>query len=167
MKLGKQLVDLRNTNGLSLDELSTQLNIPSQEILKWESDESVPTLDDLIKLKDIYRISLDNLILGKEKPITLHEQFILDLIRKIVSWGLILIGSVILLLAPLMAEIYRNYIFASKGRALTESFLYLSQWPLCGVLVISIALIGIGIILKYSKRIKNALHETMSSFFQS
>lgn len=60
-----QLKKARENKGLSQLEVSKQLNISRQSISKWENNRGYPDIDNLIKLSEIYDISLDDLLLNK------------------------------------------------------------------------------------------------------
>lgn len=61
----EQLKKLRAQKQLSQDNLAEKLYISRQAISKWENGDATPDLDNLIKLAEIFDISLDELILGK------------------------------------------------------------------------------------------------------
>lgn len=66
MELGKRLQFLRRKQlAVSQEELAEMCGVSRQAIAKWENDESVPCLEKLMKLADIYDVSLDEL-LGRE-----------------------------------------------------------------------------------------------------
>ena len=65
MTLGERLVRLRNQRGLSQDALAESLGVSRQSVSKWETDASVPELDKLVKLSDLFEISLDDLVRGR------------------------------------------------------------------------------------------------------
>ncbi len=66
MKLGEQIYKLRTEKSLSQGDLADALDVSRQSVSKWENDTAVPDLDKLIKLCDIFEISLDELA-GREK----------------------------------------------------------------------------------------------------
>lgn len=66
IQLGEQIKKLRQRDGLSQEELSNRLFISRQAISKWEKGESIPDLDHIIQLSEIFDVSLDYLILAKE-----------------------------------------------------------------------------------------------------
>ena len=73
MSLGERIYRLRTEKNLSQGDLADALEVSRQSISKWETNGSVPELDKLVKLGEIFDISLDELIIGKEKaeqPIT-------------------------------------------------------------------------------------------------
>lgn len=62
MTLGDKITQLRKQRGLSQDALAHELNISRQSISKWETGASVPELDKLVALSDLFQISLDELV---------------------------------------------------------------------------------------------------------
>ncbi len=66
MNLGEKIYELRTKKNLSQGDLSDRLDVSRQSVSKWENNIAVPDLDKLIKLCDIFEISLDELT-GREK----------------------------------------------------------------------------------------------------
>ncbi|EJN94776.1 helix-turn-helix domain-containing protein [Streptococcus ratti] len=66
LQFSNQLKKLRTECELSQEELANQLFISRQAISKWENGEAAPDMNNLIKLADIFEVSLDKLVLGKE-----------------------------------------------------------------------------------------------------
>ena len=62
MTLGEKISELRATNKMSQGDLAEKLNVSRQSISKWETNTSVPELDKLIQLCDLFGISLDELV---------------------------------------------------------------------------------------------------------
>jgi transcriptional regulator with XRE-family HTH domain len=61
MNLGKVLQDLRKNKNISQEEMADTLNVSRQTISNWENSKSYPDIISLMKLCDIYKISLDDL----------------------------------------------------------------------------------------------------------
>lgn len=61
-KFSQQLLSLRNMHNISQDKLAEQLFISRQTISKWETGETVPDLNNLIKLSNIFNVSLEYLV---------------------------------------------------------------------------------------------------------
>ena len=66
MTLGERIAALRNQHELSQGALAELMNVSRQSISKWETDVAVPELSKLVKMAEIFEISLDSLVLGKE-----------------------------------------------------------------------------------------------------
>ena len=67
MGLGERICKLRTERNLSQGDLADALEVSRQSVSKWETNGSVPELDKLVKLSEIFNISLDALITGKER----------------------------------------------------------------------------------------------------
>ena len=70
MTLGEKLQRLRLQNGMSQDTLAQRLDVSRQAVSKWERDEAVPDLDKILKLSELYGVSLDSLL--KDQPEMTH-----------------------------------------------------------------------------------------------
>ena len=69
MNLGQTIYRLRIEKNMSQGDLADALGVSRQSVSKWETNSSVPELDKLIKLSQIFEISLDALVKGEwEKP---------------------------------------------------------------------------------------------------
>ena len=58
----ENLKTLRKARGLSQEELAIRLNVVRQTISKWEKGLSVPDADLLIRLADIFEVSVSELL---------------------------------------------------------------------------------------------------------
>lgn len=65
MSLGENIVRLRTVKGLSQEALADLLGVSRQSVSKWETDVSVPELDKLVKLGEVFGVSLDEIVKGK------------------------------------------------------------------------------------------------------
>lgn len=62
MELGKQLKSARTAAGLSQEELARHIGVSRQTISNWENCRSYPDIGSLIKLSELYGISLDAML---------------------------------------------------------------------------------------------------------
>lgn len=60
--LSNQLKEARNNSGYTQNDVATILHITRQSISKWERGVVYPDIENLIKLSDIYKISIDELL---------------------------------------------------------------------------------------------------------
>ncbi len=65
MTLGESITRLRTEKGWSQGDLADALDVSRQSISKWETDSSVPELDKLLKLSDLFGVTLDTLVRGE------------------------------------------------------------------------------------------------------
>ncbi len=64
MRLGENIKALRRNSVISQVQISERLNVSRQTISKWENNQSQPSIEMLIELASIFKVSLDELILG-------------------------------------------------------------------------------------------------------
>lgn len=64
MTLGERIAALRNEKKLSQGDLAEKLNVSRQSVSKWETGASVPELDKLLLLSEVFGLSLDQLVKG-------------------------------------------------------------------------------------------------------
>ncbi len=63
--LGKRLLQLRRTKGLSQQTLADRLGVTAQAVSKWECGNAIPDVDILLALSHFYGLSI-NTLLGDE-----------------------------------------------------------------------------------------------------
>lgn len=68
MILADKIAELRKKNGWSQEELAGRLSVSRQSVSKWESAASVPDLDKILKLSEIFGVSTDYLLKDSEEP---------------------------------------------------------------------------------------------------
>ena len=66
MKIGDKIYKLRKENNLSQEELANKLNVSRQTVSKWELGDSCPDFDKIVPLCDIFNISTEELLRGKD-----------------------------------------------------------------------------------------------------
>lgn len=66
MSIGERIVALRAERKMSQSDLAEALNVSRQSISKWETDSSVPELEKLVALCEIFGVSMDMLVRGIE-----------------------------------------------------------------------------------------------------
>ena len=64
MNLHETIYQLRTARNMSQLELAEALDVSRQSISKWETGTAVPELDKLVKLSDVFGITLDELVRG-------------------------------------------------------------------------------------------------------
>ena len=64
MKFSDRLYELRRQRGLSQEELANQIDVSRQTVSKWEIGDTVPDMDKLVALGEVFEISLDELVKG-------------------------------------------------------------------------------------------------------
>ena len=68
MTVGEKIQYYRKKSGLSQEELGQKMFVSRQTVSLWEMDKTLPTVDNLIRLKEIFSVSIDD-ILSEAEPI--------------------------------------------------------------------------------------------------
>lgn len=89
MDFNNRLYQLRKQKGLSQEELANRLNVSRQTVSKWEVGDSTPDMEKLIAISDLFDVSLDKLVMGKEDepqaPTTTKSELVTVLNEKILT----------------------------------------------------------------------------------
>lgn len=62
MTIGEKIQYYRKNQKLSQDELGQKLYVSRQTISQWETNQTIPTIDNLIRLKEIFGVSVDEIL---------------------------------------------------------------------------------------------------------
>ena len=62
MTIGEKIVHLRIVNNISQEELSKNLKVSRQSLSKWENNDTLPPLNTIKDLCNIFKVSADELI---------------------------------------------------------------------------------------------------------
>ena len=87
MSIGERLISLRKSKNLSQERVADKLNVTSQTISKWETDQSMPDLDKIVPICELFDISTDELLSGN-KSRKVEEKEDQKTIRKKKSLGI-------------------------------------------------------------------------------
>lgn len=130
MTLGEKISALRDQHKMSQGDLAEKIGVSRQSISKWETDTSVPELDKLIQLSEVFHITLDELVKGdapptreeNENPDHEHNAPVQPIqvvvqksstTQKIVGVILLCFGAVVLLLLTLLGGFLSGLLFSS------------------------------------------------------
>lgn len=89
MDFNNRLYQLRKQKGLSQEELANRLNVSRQTVSKWEVGDSTPDMEKFIAMSDLFDVSLDKLVMGKEdeetSPSTTKSEFVTVISEKVLT----------------------------------------------------------------------------------
>lgn len=127
MEFNNRLYQLRKQKGFSQEELASRLNVSRQTVSKWEIGDSTPDMEKLAAISDLFEVSLDELILGKQTQVTKREDAALsvgqvlqekvltpkngEIAKKVLKWLGIGFGVVMLIEVVSMIIVYFVYGF--------------------------------------------------------
>lgn len=153
--LGERIYQLRVDNNMSQGDLADRLNVSRQTVSKWENNQSVPEVDKLIALGEIFSVSVDFIVKGEETAVTekvyvkVQEDNAQDIkrynegiIKKYVGLIIAVLGvavSLILLLTPYMIVAVITGLMAILGILLYKDVKHpflIAAWVLFSVFII-------------------------------
>lgn len=65
MNIGERIYELRRKNSMSQEDLAEKMNVSRQSISKWESSQSVPEVERIVQLGNIFNVSTDWILKGE------------------------------------------------------------------------------------------------------
>lgn len=68
MNLGENIYKYRSKKNMSQGDLADALEVSRQSVSKWENNNAVPELEKLVKMSQIFGITLDELVSGEKAP---------------------------------------------------------------------------------------------------
>ena len=66
MTTGEKIAALRRAQGLSQEALGEKLGLSRQAVSKWEADQAMPTMDNLVELSRLFGVPVDTLLRSDE-----------------------------------------------------------------------------------------------------
>ena len=126
MKIGNKLNQLRKLSGMTQEQLAEKINVSRQTISKWESDNTSPDLESIVKISQIFHVSLDDLLKEAETSMTNrnNEQITLEDLMKINLHNrkmmLLLIGG---LLSVMVSILNFAYVMALQSTTLSTQYM--------------------------------------------
>lgn len=85
MNISEKIIRLRKTRGLSQEELADMLDVTRQSVSKWESGQSIPDIQKIVQLSQLFGVTTDYLLrededeqppAENEKPVALKARAI-------------------------------------------------------------------------------------------
>ena len=75
MNIGENIYNYRTQKSMSQTDLANALEVSRQSVSKWENNSAVPDLERIIKMSELFEVSLDELVFGKKKEEAKQEGF--------------------------------------------------------------------------------------------
>jgi transcriptional regulator with XRE-family HTH domain len=112
MILADKIINLRKKNGWSQEELANKMDVSRQAVSKWESAQTVPDLQKILQLAELFGVTTDYLLKDEieteeftsdstenVKTITMEEANEYLTLRRKASWQ-IAVGTLLCILSP-------------------------------------------------------------------
>ncbi len=143
MNLGENIYRLRTEKNMSQGDFADALEVSRQSVSKWENNSAVPELDKLVKMAEIFGITLDALVSGVAEakvdapppspsavPVEAKVIYVEKPMPVAISPKTIL-GAVLLLASIGLGLILSNY---ENSFSLSEVFLLVLPVAVCGLI---------------------------------
>ena len=101
MKIGEQIKQIRKRHNISQDDLAEQLAVSRQAVSKWERGVSLPDIENLMYISNLYNVSLDELIKNDN---SLSRKLVADSAAK--KWHIL---SIIFFATQLLYIVYAGF----------------------------------------------------------
>ncbi len=76
MEIGSKLKKARNEKGITQEHAAELLGVSRQTISNWENNKSYPDIISVIKMSDIYSVSLDHLLKEEKSMNQTYQEFL-------------------------------------------------------------------------------------------
>ena len=127
MKIAEEICRLRSAAGMSQEELAAKLEVSRQSVSKWETGASVPDVEKLVKMAELFGVTLDELVTGKAPEPVEPE------VKRMTLWQIL--GATLLVLAGLCVAV--TVLFESHFAFHTSEGILLAAWfALLGVIAL-------------------------------
>ncbi len=111
-RVAENLTHYRKLSGLTQGQLAEVLNYSDKSVSKWERGEGLPDLVVMMKLAEIYNITLNDFVAEKPKkriPDTRHQKILITLLSVGIVW---LVAVTLFVILPLIfTDFKRAYLF--------------------------------------------------------
>ena len=114
MDFGEQIKRIRQQENLTQEQFAERLNVSRQAVSNWENNKNLPDIGMLIRMSDVFQISLDQSIKGDSQMNNMTCKVIKDgsetrrarfnMITSIVGGVLMLLGIMALVIKALSVE---------------------------------------------------------------
>lgn len=131
MTLGEKIYENRTRLDLSQGDLADMLEVSRQSVSKWENGAATPDLDKIIKLAEIFGMTIDELVKGEaeiEKPIQPAETQNARAEKQSAFPPRKIVGTILFCFAAFVA------IFCSLLGGFIEGLIFSSPFVLCGII---------------------------------
>ena len=148
MKINERILSLRKLNHLTQEQLGEKLSVSRQAVSKWESDTALPDLNNIIQMCNLFNVSADYILFGKESeksavpPVSSKPKF------NLISVVLFSVFALLAVSIPFLAKFMQYTDFTTTGVCYTNYSQYIISFPLVIVPVIAFAFLCAAVYFK-------------------
>ena len=152
MNLSKEILFQRKKRGLSQEELAQQLHVSRQSVSKWEAGQSLPELDKIVLLSEIFEVSCDYLLKEKVEVTPKLEAVVKK--RRLtplfwIGFIMILVGLFAIIILWILSIVYPIYTLGYSMNVIQAFLLYLNYNEIMSLLYFFVLVLvsGLGLII--------------------
>lgn len=110
MNIAMTILKIRKDKKMTQEEFSKLFNVTRQTVSNWENEKSYPDLQTLIKISDMFEISLDTLMKGDKTMVKKFDKELLQnkLIKNILKISSIVLSIIVIAYGVYIAIWYNN-----------------------------------------------------------
>ena len=123
MNLADRIQTLRKSKGMSQEELADKIGVSRQAISKWESEQSMPDIDKVILLSELFEVTTDYLLKGiepqdKDKNIRRLDARIFSLAGTMLNFIAVVAAIVVWIEVQMSSAVLVGFILLALGLTL-------------------------------------------------
>jgi len=88
MALGENILKLRKMNNLSQEELAEKVLVSRQTVSLWETNQTYPTLENLVLLKNLFGVPIDEMLGSEQREAPITNKDSLDTICAALAYAM-------------------------------------------------------------------------------
>lgn len=167
MILGEKLQKLRKENQMSQENLAEKIKVSRQTISRWEQDQALPDLSNIIAISKIFSVSIDDLLQTDLENLKENKDTI-NLAKDLYAYKMKTIFGIILITIGLVMAIGLSIYGSVKGGQLVSidqpdlyglaAFLYINKLYWVYVLALCLGLVGLVLTGMIEKHRRNSPH---------
>ena len=125
MNIAMTILKIRKDKKMTQEEFAKLFNVTRQTVSNWENEKSYPDLQTLIKISDMFEISLDTLMKGDKTMVKKFDKELLQnkLIKNILKISSIIISILVITYGTYTAIWYNNKRLCFKWWLICDTFL--------------------------------------------
>ena len=134
MEIGSKLKNARNEKGITQEQAAELLGVSRQTISNWENNKSYPDIISVIKMSDIYSVSLDHLLKEEKSMKQTYQEFLEESTNTVKAKRNL--GMIILLSTYFIVWVVAMIVFWNNREPITSELDIIFRWILLPLLLL-------------------------------
>lgn len=138
MEIGSKLKKARNDKGITQEQAAELLDVSRQTISNWENNKSYPDIVSVIKMSDVYSVSLDHLLKEDKAMKQTYREFLEESTNTVKAKRNL--GKMILLSTYFVVWAITMILFWNVTGLMTAGFDLVLRWILLPLLLLTLTI---------------------------